>query len=64
MRSCLFDMGQGQEEEIEMDSNPNEELADQYSQHVKLKRKGKQPKWMKDYVVNNPKHNNNKSGRK
>jgi len=58
------DMGQGQEEEIEMGSNPNEELVDQYSQHVKPKRKGEQPNWMKDYVVNNPKRNNNKSIRK
>jgi len=32
-------MGQGQDEEIEMGSNPKEELAYQYSQHVKPKRK-------------------------
>jgi len=55
------DMGQGQEEEIEMCSNPNEELAYQYIQYVKPKRKEKQPKWIKDHVVNNPKRNNNKS---
>jgi len=57
-------MSQGQEEEIEMGSNSNEDLVYQYSQHVKPKRKREHPKWLKDFAVNNRKHNNKKSGRK
>lgn len=58
----LTETTQRQEEEFEVGCNSNDELEDQYNQHVKPKRKGKQPKFTEDYV--NDLKCYSKSGRK